>query len=159
MDSFGCPKANFGPLHWRKDSFAHSLLITELYLTWSKGHCKSWNAVGFQSLASHILGFENRTFGFGVEVTGWWIRCWIPNQGVLDSKPSSGSKVYSAFILPRLMKWVPGTPGDLKVKSELLLIMVLYPWGSCTPFIKRDNKVFLKKNFWGTNLLCLLWLW
>ena len=47
-----------------------------------------------------------------------WLRYWIPNQGVLGSEPVSGSKFDSAFILSRLMKWVSGTPGDLKVKSE-----------------------------------------
>ena len=46
-----------------------------------------------------------------------WLRCWIPNQGDRDSV--SGFKVDSAFILLSLMKWVPGTPADLKVKSEL----------------------------------------
>ena len=40
MDKFGCLKANSGSLHWQEDSLAYTMLITALYLTWSKGHCK-----------------------------------------------------------------------------------------------------------------------
>ena len=48
-----------------------------------------------------------------------WLGRWIPNPGVPGSKPSGGSKFNSPFIIPRSIKWVPGTPGDLVVKSKL----------------------------------------
>ena len=32
MEKFGCPKANFGPLHWQGDSLAYLMLITALYV-------------------------------------------------------------------------------------------------------------------------------
>ena len=46
-----------------------------------------------------------------------WFRCWIPNQEVQRSKSVSGSN--SVFILLNFMKWVPGTPGELKLEGEL----------------------------------------
>ena len=35
MDNFGSPKANFGPLHWQGDSFAHLMLIISLCRVYS----------------------------------------------------------------------------------------------------------------------------
>ena len=37
------------------DSFAYAMLITSLYLIWSKGHWEPWSQTGFQNLANHIL--------------------------------------------------------------------------------------------------------
>ena len=55
IDKFGCPKANFVPLHWQGNSLTYSVLITALYLIWSKDHWRLWNKVGFQSLANHLI--------------------------------------------------------------------------------------------------------
>ena len=55
MDKFGCPKANFGLIHWQGDSLTYSMLTITLYLTWSKGHWGPWHEAGFQSLANHII--------------------------------------------------------------------------------------------------------
>ena len=55
MKKCGFPKANFVPLHWQGDSFAYSMLITVLYLIWTKGPRESWNEDGSQSLAKHII--------------------------------------------------------------------------------------------------------
>ena len=74
--------------------------------------------LGFKSRPTIYLGFEPRTIGSRDEAMAYWLKCWIPNKGILVSEPLSGSKFYSAFILLRLMKWVPGTPGDLNEKSE-----------------------------------------
>ena len=45
--------------------------------------------VGSQSLAKHVirkLGLKPRTFGSWVETMAYWLRCWIPNPEVPDSK-------------------------------------------------------------------------
>ena len=52
---FGCPKANSGALHWQRASLVYLMLITVLYLIWSKGHKESWNEVRSQSPANHIF--------------------------------------------------------------------------------------------------------
>ena len=48
-----------------------------------------------------------------------WLRCWIPNPVVPSPKPLGGSKVDSAFILLKSIKWVPEISGDLVVKNKL----------------------------------------
>ena len=40
VKKFGCPKADFGMLHWQGDSLAYSLLITALYFILSNGQPK-----------------------------------------------------------------------------------------------------------------------
>ena len=51
------------------------------------------------------------------------------------------------FILPRSIKWVPGTSGDLVVKSELFLWSGSLLRGSWALSIKRDHKVFIYTFF------------
>ena len=47
------------------------------------------------------------------------LKHWIPNPGVPCSRPLGGSKLTQLFILPRLIKWVPGISGNLVVKGKL----------------------------------------
>ena len=55
MEKFGCPKANFGPLHWQGNSLAYTMLITGLYLIWSEGHQEPGNKVESRILTKHII--------------------------------------------------------------------------------------------------------
>ena len=47
------------------------------------------------------------------------VRHWIPNPGILCSKPHSRFKVNPAFHPSEVNKWVPGIFGNLMVKSKL----------------------------------------
>ena len=53
------------------------------------------------------------------------------------------SRLNQPFLLPMSIKWVPGTPGDLVVKVNCLLVVALWHWDSRTPSIKRDHKPFM----------------
>ena len=48
-----------------------------------------------------------------------WLRRWIPNPGIPCSKPRGATRSTQPFIFPRSIKWVPGTSGNLVVKSKL----------------------------------------
>ena len=112
--------------------------------------------LGFKTWPTICLGSEPRTFGFQVKAMVYWLRCWILDQGVLGSQPVNGSKLDSAVSLSRLMKWVPGTPGDLKGKRELSPRSgsILEPVEPHTQ--KEVIDCFFKNIFSNTNLMCLL---
>ena len=97
MEKFGCPNTNFGPLHWQGDSLAYSMLITALYLVWSKDHREPWFEVGSQSLAKYIIRVWTNNLWIWSWCNGLWLRRWIFNLWVSSSKPPGGSKVDSAF--------------------------------------------------------------
>ena len=118
IEKFSCSKANFGLLHWQGRNLAYSMLITVLYHIWSQGHREPCNEIGFQSLVKHIVGIWTWSL---------WIWSW---SNALAGFPVEGSGVQNhwmaprltqLFILSRLMKLVPGTTGDLVLKSELSL--------------------------------------
>ena len=110
MNKFACSKADFGPLHWQGDSFAYSMLITSNFILYDPKVTESLEMrLGFKTWPIIYLGCEPKTFWSWVEGI----------KGSPGSKPVSGSKVDSVFIFSRLMKWVLGTSGDLKVRSEL----------------------------------------
>ena len=48
-------QGNFAPLYCQGDSFIYAVLISSLYLIWSKGHWEPRSQIGFQNLANHIL--------------------------------------------------------------------------------------------------------
>ena len=51
-DLFGCPKANFGPLHWQGVSLTYLMLTIVPF--WLKSHQELGNVVGSQSPAERI---------------------------------------------------------------------------------------------------------
>ena len=99
FETFGCPNTDFGSLHWQGDSLPYSMLITLLYLIWSKNHWEHWSEVGSQCLANHIIRVQTKSLLIQSWCNGLWLRCWIPNRWVLSSKPLAGSKVGSAYPL------------------------------------------------------------
>ena len=60
MEKFGCPITNIGPLHWQGNSITYSVLITALYLLWSKDYWEPLNEVGSQSLANYIIRVQTK---------------------------------------------------------------------------------------------------
>ena len=51
----------------------------------------------------------------------------------------AAARLTQPLILLRLIKWVQGISGYLLVKVTYHLAVLLYLWGSWTPFIKRDH--------------------
>ena len=147
MEKFGCPKVNFGLLHWQGDSLAYSILMTILYLIWSKGHWEPYNEVDSQSLAKHI------------RIWTWnlWIQCWSNGLAGYLSEGSSvqnhwvASRSTQPYILSRSMKWVPDTPGDLVVKSKLSPHKASAALRQLN--MKKGHKVFFKFFFFFEALI------
>ena len=117
------------------------MLINVLYLIWSKDHWQPWNEVGSlnQKLLDPDLKQCSMVNRFPI------IGSWVQNHWW-------GPRLNQPFIVPRSMKWVPGTLWDLVVKSKLCL-----HGGSVA--LRQVNPIHNFFFFWGTNLLCLLWIW
>ena len=76
------------------------------------------------------------------------LKRWIPNPGILGSKPLGASKVNStsqSFILLGFIKWVPETPGDQVVKSKLSPCSGSVALRQLNPIHKKGTKSFLSK--------------
>ena len=115
---------------------------------------------------------ENQRFSVGMKKSSgikwvsanvihtWWINGLVVKALVSWSrgaKSLDGSRVDSVFNLPRSIKWVPETPGDIVVQRNCLLLLALEPWNSWFPSIKRAHKIFLKYlNLWSSVFLVLL---
>ena len=75
-----------------------------------------------QSTKSSLLGSWQKQVGQPYEAMAWWLRCWIPNPGILCSKKLGGSKVESACHpseVDQMSSAREGNSGNLVVKSKL----------------------------------------
>ena len=76
----------------------------------------------------------------------YWLRRWIPNQGVLCSKPLGVSKVNSAFHPSEVDKMSTRDFWELGSKKWTASSKWHKPWGSWTTSIKRGDTDSIKFN-------------
>ena len=84
-------------------------------------------------------------------VTAQWSGCWIPNQGVLCSKPLCGTKVDSTFH-PSQFNWALGTPMHLLLKSKLSPCSGSVILRQLNSIHKWVHKVFLSLQTWKVTI-------